>query len=353
MRDQQRVNWLLAISFSCLMILTSCGGEAATANSAAAGWAKVVQDANAEGNVTWWTAASLSEPNRLLVEAFRKAYPKINVDVVQGPNSQLNPRFDQLQQANLPGPDVFTTFDLVWVNDHKSKGDLAKPEGPDVANYPADGFAANGFALTASQYAEALNWNQTSVPGGLKTYADLLNPRLKGHLGLLVPGSNVVLLSMYEDIERAAGPGYLQRLAAQAPFHFYLSTGSMAPATASGEIWAAIGTDRGADVLKRTGAPIAFAYPSGSKPEAFVQSVVLLKKAAHPNASRVFLNFMATKQGQAALNADGAGVSVLPNIPGALQGPALGTTVLDPTKWTSGYVAKAVSDWNATFHYNG
>ncbi len=349
---RRRGTWVSAVTAICLAAITGCGSQPGSTTSSAAGWTGVVQTANAEGSVTWWSGAT-SEPNRILIEAFRKAYPGINVDLVQGTASQLIPRFDQVQQSNVPGPDVFTNYDLVWAADQKSKGNLTKPEGPDIAKFPPDGLTLDGFAVLGTQFAASLSWNPKLVPGGVKTYTDLLDPKFKGHLGILVPGTSPVILSMWEDIDRAAGPGYLQKLAAQGPFHFYQTVGSLCPAIASGEVWAGIANDRSSDLLKQTGAPIAYGYATGTKPEGFVQTELLLKRAPHPNAARVFINFMASREGQIALNGNGAGVSFVPKIPGALPGPQNGTTVMDPTKWTPAYTAKSISNWNTTFHYTG
>src|SRR5690349_17721768 len=124
MKRPLKSRWLPPLVAISLLAISACGGSSGSSSTTdSSGWASVVQKANAEGSVSWWSGAT-TEPNHLVVEAFRKAYPNIAIDLQQGTPSQLIPRFDQVQQNNLTSPDVFTNYDLVWVADQKSKGVL-------------------------------------------------------------------------------------------------------------------------------------------------------------------------------------------------------------------------------------
>lgn len=340
----------IAVALSVLTLVACGGGSSGPSTSGATGaWADVVRKANAEGTVSWWSE-NFNTPNQRAIQAFQTAYPGIKVELTQGLPNVIEPKYAQAVQQNLPGPDVYSSFTPPWIQDVLSRNAVVKPEGPDAAKFPTTGVAYDGYALVLNENATAVVWNTDHVPVGVKAYQDLLDPKLKGHIGIYI-ANNANITAMWEHVEQQAGAGYLNKLAAQGPFHFYTSSAPLSQAVAAGEVWAAIGTAASAADLTTKGAPIKWAYSAGDRPIAFAQYSLLMKSAAHPNAARVFQNFMATKAGQQAVDGDGLGVSVLPGISGALPPAPNGVTNIDGNKWTPDYTANYLARWSAIFKY--
>ncbi len=341
----------LAMSLGMLAAV-ACGGGAAPAasSSVTAAWANVEKQANSEGSVNWWST-NTQQPNQALIQAFQSDYPSIKVNLVQGLPAALETKYQQVVQNNLQGqgPDVWTSSNLPFLYDQKAKGSWFKPDGPDVGKFPAGRMLCDGYCVDSSESGVALTWNTDKFPAGLKTYADILDPKLKGHLGIWVPGTPSVL-AVYDHLDQVDS-GYTAKLSAQGPFHFYTQAAALAQAIASGEVWAAIGTAQQANNLVVQGAPIKWAYSAGDKPVGFSISAVGLKNASHPNAARLFLNYMASRAGQTALCGHGLAIAAYSGIAGTLPAPANGTTPLDVTRWTPDFTSKFQAQWNATFKY--
>jgi iron(III) transport system substrate-binding protein len=339
-----------------LFVVSGCssrsgnGSGSLPSGSANSSWSGVLARANAEGTVSWWSENQPPQ-NQRTIQAFQKAYPKIKIELVQGNTDILEPKYAQIVQSNLPGPDVFGDYNPAWVIQQQSDGAFAKPDGPDVANFPPSGVADGGYALLVNEGVNALEWNTSKLAGGLRTYADLLDPNLKGHVGIWSTAiANT--MSTWQHIDQSSGPGFLNKLVStQGPFHFYLSSAALSQAVASGEVWAGVAPAASANNVESTGAPVKWAYSAGDKPIMAPQYAVLMTKAPHPDAARVFLNFLASKAGQVATNGDGFGISALPGTPGALPYPADGVTAIDPSTWTSDYLSKYVAQWDAMFNY--
>jgi iron(III) transport system substrate-binding protein len=344
---------MAAAAVLVLLGAAACGStpSSGTSSGTDSGWSSIVSKANTEGTVNWWSENTAGS-NQRVITAFQTAYPSIKVNLVQGTPAVLEPKYQQVTSANLSGPDVFSIYTSTWITDQVSQGALVKPQGPDVKTFPATGILNGGYSLVVNSNPQALAWNTNQVPGGLKTYADLLDPKLKGHLAIWAPTSSITFAA-WSHIEAVEGPTFLSKLAAQGPFHFFISSAPLNQSLASGESWAAMSSAQNANAVEVTGAPIKWAYSTGDQPQTFVQYGVQLKKADHPNAATVFEDFLISRAGQEAVNGAGLGLSLLSGVSGALPSPPNGVTQFDPTKWTADQTATYKAHWNSTFNYNG
>lgn len=343
-------------------VVVACGGSAgpapapsASGASSQASWSAVVSAANAEGKISYWSEFT-DINNQKVIQAFQKAYPAITVELTNSgaaATTGLLAKYDQALAANLPGPDVYESQNLVWVGDQKAKGlllPIATVTGPNVAAFPKTGILVDGYSMKIIGGATALMWNTNLVKDPPKTYTDLLDPKYKGHLGIFISAATTLVL-MWDQILAAAGPDYWTKLATQAPFHFYVSGAPQAQAIASGEIWVGIQASGSAAAnIVATGAPVAWAYPTGAKTSGVTINAVLFAKALHPNAARVFIDWMASIDGQTTLNAAN-GYSQLPNIPGALPTPPQPPVEID-AKWTAAYTADRYKQFQTVIGYN-
>src|SRR5690606_34345585 len=71
--------------------------------------------------------------------------------------------------------------------------------------------------------------------------------------------------------------------------------------------------------LQSKGAPIGFAIPDTTTGVEMTMSIS--EGAAHPDAARLFVNFVLSEEGQALVNAN-TGASLLPGIAGTLEYPS-------------------------------
>jgi len=175
-------------------------------------------------------------------------------------------------------------------------------------------FAGPGKAVVPGAAITTLVWNTAQWPDGIKTLPDVLNPRLKGRIGVIVP-SAFSIIDWYRWVEENYGKSFLPRLAAQEP-KLYVSALPMTQAAASGEIAVATFGASTAPDLKAQGAPIDYRVPKGSKTGTWNAPyyAMIMRKAPHPNAAQLLLNFMLTKEGQAIVHRHlGTALAGVPN----------------------------------------
>jgi iron(III) transport system substrate-binding protein len=301
-------------------------GSVAQAQGTDAAWNDVLQRAQREGKVTLYSVAPPDQGQRL-VDAFQKQYPGIKVSIVRGAG-ELIPRIGAERANGVDGADVFLYSDPLWFKQNAEH--LLELNSPAAKTFPAKYWAVPGKSPLASfPPMGMLVWNKTKVPGGLKSYADLLNPAYKERIGTR-EDMTAVLAAFLDWQEQTFGAEYLQKLGTQKP-KYYASVVPLTQAVAAGEVWIAnTSVPSVAKDLINQGAPIDFVIPSPSF--AISWAAGALSSSKRPNAARVFANFLMTDEGQRALNGNGDAGSPL-DVQGALRMSDL--TVIDISKYTS------------------
>lgn len=166
--------------------------------------------------------------------------------------------------------------------------------------------------------------------GDIKSYKDLLDPRWRGKIGVMDPvrgGSGGKFVTVVSEI---MGWDYFRKLVENKPVIFkddrqmldWLSHGKVAVTLS------VMSTEFTA--FRKIGAPIAAVIPEeGSWVTAGSGSAGLISKAAHPNAARVFLNWLLSKEGQMATSKAAGFQSARLDVPTDFLDPMF---VVDPSK---------------------
>jgi iron(III) transport system substrate-binding protein len=144
-----------------------------------------------------------------------------------------------------------------------------------------------------------IGWNTNLYPKKITDLPSVLDASLKGgKLGVVQPTAPS-LVDWYLWVEsRYGGKAFLQKLAAQKP-KIYTSSLPMTQAVAAGEISVGSFVATSAIDLKQQGAPINFMVPGGTHAWNAPWWGLILKKAPHPAAAQLLMDYLVTKQGQA------------------------------------------------------
>jgi iron(III) transport system substrate-binding protein len=311
-------------------MLAACGNDdkddARIPDAAGQGEDALVKAAEGEGKVAvYW---ELPPPTHTKIEAaFEDKYPGVDVSILQSNQGVIIPKMDAEIDNDLEGADVTVNSAKQWIQSRAKAGDFLQ-----IDNLPDSSFwAENTDDDLSSKYALlgvqvfGLAWNSDKVDEPLTSLTDLTRPEFKGRVGtfdLLAP-----LVAIYYD-HIAEVVGGTEKLAAQAPWRLYSSTGPMLQALATGEIdvTAFVGTPA-AEAAKAEGLPIEWTVPEEAAGAAFFGAV--LENARHVNAAKLFMSFLLTPEGQAIIAADGNASSPLgPKlVPGSPDGEV---TAFDP-----------------------
>lgn len=310
---------------------TSSAGTGSSGGAVAGSWQAVVTAAEHEGTVNFFSVMPDVQNNRL-AKAFAQKYPNIPVSVRRGAG-ELPSAVEAQIQSGSDGADVFLYSDPAWFAHHDK--DLMSVDGPSLQGWGTSNWVVDKKAIIPSAYPYSMIvWNTNQFPNGFKTWNDLLDPSVKGKVGLR---SDVTTsLAGYLDFQQTEfGAGYLKQMGQQKP-KFYPSVVPMTQSVASGEIGVTnASTPSVVKELKDKGAPIESLIPT---PSYWIQwGAAALEKTKRPNASRVFLDFMMSAEGQAAINGDGFGAAGRDGVPGAIAPQS--ATMFASEKYTPAVIA--------------
>ena len=257
----------------------------------------LVEGAKAEGKVVWYT--SLSGVYRELVDAFKRRYPEVAVEVYWGGSTDLGPRLLNEAQAGRPVADALeSTPGLLMLL--RERGLLKAYTSPELGRYPdeaktkADGNRV--FWVTDREAYLGFGYNTrlitpSEVP---KNFQDLLKPELKGKLAVTTESST----SRYVGaMIKYKGEEFVKRLRAQEMRLFKASSAGFLDLIAAGEVAGSfVVFQNQVAVKKEKMAPVDW-VPLDVVPANAGGSAVMAN-APRPHAALLFTDFVIGAEGQ-------------------------------------------------------
>jgi ABC-type Fe3+ transport system substrate-binding protein len=268
-------------------------------------FADLIKAAQAEGELTWYHA-SLEAAGRDFAKIFETKFGvKVNYAFLVGSPGLERFKSESLSNNNIA--DVFNTTDGTLMRQAMTGGLIADYKVADHDAFP-DGWVlgqngAEAYPTARTQMAIAYNTELVSPEEAekLKTWKGLLDPAFAD--GRLSIGDATRLGSIYStwlyllrENPSEYGIDYLNALAAQKPI-IYDGQTEQANRIASGETDAGATVDVVAIQQYNKGAPIAFLYPDPSP--VTLQFTAVSANAPHPNAARLFLEYITSLEGMA------------------------------------------------------
>lgn len=337
-----------------LVAAAACGGDDDDASASGDGaggeecrdvsdpaWADVVDEAETEGQVVFYTATPPPVVDRL-VEGFEEVYPDIDVEFTRAASGELITRIDQERDSGVDGADVFITTEQLYLQGLDESGDLLAVESPAFEAFPAD-YKAGENVLIGGVEPLTIVYNTTLVTEPPETYEDLLDPDYQGKIGTSELAATTVV-AWYDWVNETNGGDYIERLAAQDP-RLYVGAVPNAQAVASGEIeLTAFGNISATKPLMEQGAPIEYVVPDPAF--GFAYAAAGLASAGHPAAAQVLLDYLASTCGQEAWHGTGETASPI-GVEGSLDIDTV--QPYDPNDYPQETVDAFTADWNRTF----
>ncbi|KAB8189644.1 extracellular solute-binding protein [Nonomuraea phyllanthi] len=297
-----------AAGCAALLLASGCGsgdtgGGAAVPADASPALRTLIEAAQKEGELVWYSVPA-ENIAKAVSDDFAGKYG-IKVKFIRLTSSDLAQRFAAEAESGKPAADLFVGSYTPFVPQALEKGWTVKLADANIPDYPA-GFPdtyllpdAGTAVIQIQPTGIAVNTRQGG--GAIKDWPDILDPKWKGKIILVDPRTSAAYTPFWNLIVKEYGEEYLTRLKAQNP----IVAAGAAPATqqlAAGE--AAIvmpGVQSIADGLKSKGAPVGYVQPPASTGPEIVPG--LAAKAAHPNAARLFVHYLMSKEGNKKLNA--------------------------------------------------
>ena len=268
---------------ACVWLLPLLGGAA-----------EVRDRAEAEGKLMFYASFNAAD-SKTLIDGFKQLYPKIDAVFYRSTDAALMERILTEARAGQNLWDVAMTTSFYGHN-LKKRGVFASYDSPE-RKYFRDGYK-DPQAMWTSIYTNyaAFGYNTRGVPRGSvpNSHADLLKPEWKGQVGM-----DSKPYEWFGTLVKALGDekglAYMRELAKQVTLRSGRTL--VAQLVAAGEFKGGLTAySQTFEVLKPAGAPVDWIYLNPVF--ANIHPVGIAAKAPHPNAARLFMDFVLSKRGQ-------------------------------------------------------
>ena len=274
----------IAIYFSLSFFLTNA--EAASP--------EMIEKAKQEGSLVWYTSMNIPDSSKLIA-AFNKKYPFIQVNRFRLGGGQL---LQKVLSEHRAGRDIFDVVSTSGFNFYviNKKGLLTKYVSPEAKYFAEDAKDPKGLWVTLYVNTVGIGYNTGLVPPGQrpKKWEDLLHPRWKGKIA--IDDEEYSWFDMVPQVMgKERGWGFLKALGNQ-QINFRDGHTLLAQLTVAGEYPVFLCYVHQVERFKSLGAPIDWARTP------FVINILnpigVSSQSTHPNASRVFIDFVLSKGNQ-------------------------------------------------------
>ncbi len=280
-------------------------------------WESTLQAAREEGQVMFYAS------NRYdgVIAAFQKRYPGIKMRSVIGGSGAHSQRIMAERRARKPIADLYTgavsnTYKILYKGKAFApiRPNLILPEVVDKSHWwkgkhkYLDDESKYVFVFNA-QAQPYFTYNSNLVdPNEIKSYWDLLDPKWKGKLLMVDPttsgGGNGLRLVFYSP---ELGPEFLRRILSEMDAGVSRDNRQIVDWLAVGKYAIGVFTNPRrlrVHAAKQQGLPIDWFKSTHFKEGVLLASITgnvgILDKAPHPNAARVALNWLLSREGQIA-----------------------------------------------------
>jgi iron(III) transport system substrate-binding protein len=262
---------------------------------AGAAWAQDVKTlAEAEGKLMFYASFNATD-SKVLIDGFKQLYPKIDAAFYRATDALMMERILTEARSGRNLWDVMMTSSFYGYN-LKKRGMLAAYDSPERKFY-RDGYKdpqATWTSIFTNYGAFGFNTRnvaKTSIP---KSYNDLLKPEWKGNIGI-DSRAYEWFGTMVKAMGDEKGLAYMRELAKQVSLRNGRTI--LSQLVAAGEFKGALSAYSAQfEQMKPAGAPVDWVYLNPVF--ANIHPTGISAKAPHPNAGKLFVDFVLSKRGQ-------------------------------------------------------
>jgi iron(III) transport system substrate-binding protein len=233
----------------------------------------------------------------------------------------LATRFSQEMSAGSSPADVVTLADPAFFADAKSKGwtaPLNDNDTPALADWPKSGVHDDSYVLVNIQPIGVSFNTDKATADQFKDWTFLKDPALRGQLYLVDPTNVPAWMANMDLLRKTYGDEFLKAIRAQKPKIVDSAVPGAQQVAAGSGILVYPSLLSVSLPLTSQGAKMDTVFPSPTT--GVEQYTAISDKAPQPNAARLFVNWLLTKDAQQILN-KGTGSSPLGDLPGTVPLP--------------------------------
>ncbi len=287
----------LAAVLAAALLAALPGAAAAPAGTAVT--AELIAAAKAEGKVVFYTSIDL-EVAAKIVKTFEATYPGIAVQVERNGAERIFQRIAQERDSKIFAADILESSDtaqfIVW----KRLGWLmpfvplkVAEKWPSDQRDPDGCFASVRYTLSPIAY----NTRLVKAADAPTSFADLLDKKWTGKIVKAHPGYSGGIVTSTFQTSRDLGWDYFERLGKQRVLQVQSATEPPKKLALGERAIMADGLEYLLVLMKENGNPVEIVYPSEGTP--FLPgSAAIADRAPHPNAARLLVSFLFSREAQ-------------------------------------------------------
>jgi iron(III) transport system substrate-binding protein len=284
-------------------------------------WGKIVSAGQKEGKVVVFGPPGADVRDAYMI-GFQKKYPEIEVDFNGMQGAQVAPKLmaelkAQQYRTDLVVAGTTTALEgLAPVNAiMPMQPFLVGPESRDLSKWKAGKLHFSDDAekynlVYGNRVQVAFVYNRDSLaPGKIKSWKDLLNPEWKGKIAMLDPrragGGLDISTFWYTNEKLGLGRSFIKQLFTSQEIFTSNEERQIVDFVARGRYPIAIGPSGTLTFqLKAQGLPVELFGSAGLQEGGFVTAsngtISVVKNTPHPNAAKLYLNYLLSNEGQVA-----------------------------------------------------
>ena len=259
----------------------------------------LIEAARTEGKLAFYTAMDLPVAEKF-AKTFEAKFPGIAVRVERSGSERVFQRIGQEQDSRIYAVDVVNSADGAHFIAWKRNGWLAPHMPEEVLRYfPSEHYDVDGLYVTTRVWLSSLGYNTNLVKAqdAPTSFADLLDPKWVGKIVKAHPAYSGTIMTATYQISRDLGWEYFEKLAKQKVMQVQSSTDPPKKLALGERAVMADGNDYNLIQLQEAGQPVEVVYPTEGTPMITGPSGIF-KSAPNPNAARLFLNWISSREGQ-------------------------------------------------------
>jgi len=292
----------LGAAAATVLAACSAAGKATTPESALSAPEKTLLDAaKQEGQIVLYTSSEQSVVDSV-TKGFQDRYGLI-VQTQRLNSAQLQQRYTAEAQAGKFAADVVLSGDPTIADDFASKGWVAGiRDVPAAAQWPAKFLSGNYAIVSINPYTLGVNTSMVSETT-MRDWSMLTDPKWQGKIVTVdLKQVGIVAFPAWDVLRQTYGDDFVRKVGTQQLRLFDSGPSAVQQlAAGSGAMYYPCSATTAAS-LSSQGAPIKTLVPSNAPVSGAESAVYMSAKSPHPNAAKLFVNFLMLTEGQQALN---------------------------------------------------
>ena len=257
----------------------------------------LIEGAKKEGKLVAYVSMLTENATALLAE-FKKRYPFIETSLYRANTQKLLPKIQLEARTQQHEADVISATFTIW--NELTRGNLVmKYNSPERARYPESLKDPDGYWNILYLGVQGMAYNTKLVPAEVapKKYEDLLQPRWRPKQIAMDYRDSSWMAVMLEIMGEQEGIGFMKKLAAK-DLYMRENKNLLTQLLAAGEFPVLANTYLESFVkIQKAGAPIEW-VPGRNPIPASTHLLGIYAHARHPNAAKLFVDFLLSKEGQ-------------------------------------------------------